>query len=1048
MRKRICSMLLSLVMLVALFPTALGADAVTIDPNVNMGTATPAQSAYFSSAYVRNKGGTSTSNGTARSIEAVVNLKNYGGKHTIYTTVMKRTDYNKYAADLVNGIQSGGYFKLGNVADTLRYAIGRASPLNDGSTAALPLVEASTANDSTLGSGGTVANKTMPAATISGQHYFDEYALVVFSEDATTGNSYYYVDFFYIDADGYVATPSYLVRYNDNNPAQGTGSVSGTPARTIQRAVEKTGVPGATTLSAAEPVRVGYTFQGWSSTAAGAVEYGKGASFPQPSPLYKAYDLYAVWKNIPIQFETITGSKNQTITDEVRVGVSGTWAFKLDSASDSRSTKTYTVTQITVKGTPVTDAVKYPGNIPAGLSIRPDGNMGWTLSGTPKYDCTDPIVMTVKVTDVANATTDEMQLTIPQIKRGLQPVPDLTVTTGLSTTMVDDADESTNDGRLIGFYAIGQPSKADSANASMTDGTGTYTNYYLTKGMIYEYRPVGDVDALWREIPAPEKLYSGLTPEQKTAFLASLEAGAITRYKTTITSKTAATCEAQPDGTAWDDAYGAIRFVDGAPVVTGLAKDAVYEVRFRESDTFDASTAVTITVGGSSSGGGPSGYALVFNFAGGGVEVDELPLFATQEGLNNTTVTLPEAVPTRENCTFDGWLDNRSGTLYQPGEEVEITDGSVSLSAKWTATTEGFVSITFYDWDETTVLGSIVVPKGADASAEVAEFVKSLMADGSRDKAILNGADNEALPCFVDDPAFPLSYKRGYSFYGWLPYDSELYTNCGKALTGDNEIIDLATPRLSSEIDEVSGDTLPQQSQNFLDLEENVIVKSCYKDNAELYFNEEMLYENTYTVEVSENNRIEFTGTYTVSVRIKREKNVDGQIVGVPRLFEPTLRAVYNGTIYNFFSIGSKDEEAFTVYPAATIDNLEFLLVDFYRTKNKVTASTKSNYVNETSGTTATDPAGFRHKGTIGRINDVLASGDLTSLNAGVLKAQAGLTYTNLNEAKGSLRKGWLNKNSENGTEETLYPESQWLGLTFEEMNYAIANGGILPEKP
>ena len=117
-------------------------------------------------------------------------------------------------------------------------------------------------------------------------------------------------------------------------------------------------------------------------------------------------------------------------------------------------------------------------------------------------------------------------------------------------------------------------------------------------------------------------------------------------------------------------------------------------------------------------------------------------------------------------------------------------------------------------------------------------------------------------------------------------------------------------------------------------------------------------------------------------------------------------------------------------------------MIDFYQTDILTGASGKSNTLSDTNGVSATDPNGFRHKGTISLINDELASDSTRYLTAVVLRVQAGLTYTDLNVARTNLRKAWVTLNSD--SDGSLKPANQQKGLTFDQMNYAIAHDGAL----
>ena len=222
--------------------------------------------------------------------------------------------------------------------------------------------------------------------------------------------------------------------------------------------------------------------------------------------------------------------------------------------------------------------------------------------------------------------------------------------------------------------------------------------------------------------------------------------------------------------------------------------------------------------------------------------------------------------------------------------------------------------------------------------------------------------------------------------------------------------------------------------------------------NTELYYTEDPT-QLTYTMEVAEYNRIGTTANYIMTYRFLRQTTVtnkDGkqEIKGVPRLVEPQLRLVYNGGLYNFFTLGTSDEVTFTIYPNGnTISTAAATMVDFYQASILTNAAVKANGgvpLSDSNGTSATDKNGFRFKGTLSLVNEELATNSTEFLTLAILKGGLNLPVTkqDLADAQTNLRKAWVTLNS-NG-DGTLKPAAQQKGLTFDQMNYAIANDGAL----
>ena len=215
MKKRLISLGLTLALVLGLLPYAVLGAAVTsdVDPGYNTASGTASESALFSTAYVRNKGAGSGGNGTAKNIEVVVNLKS-GGEATqlVYAVVMLAKNFDDtYAANVAN-INNTTYATLSATAVSPNYYAMSARAKGTGGTVTLPLVPASAANASTMQGGGTVANKVMQGSPVTGKYYHEEYVLVVFAHDADGHAERYYIDRFYLDSEGYVLTPSYMIR--------------------------------------------------------------------------------------------------------------------------------------------------------------------------------------------------------------------------------------------------------------------------------------------------------------------------------------------------------------------------------------------------------------------------------------------------------------------------------------------------------------------------------------------------------------------------------------------------------------------------------------------------------------------------------------------------------------------------------------------------------------------------------------------------------------------------------------------------------------------
>lgn len=189
--------------------------------------------------------------------------------------------------------------------------------------------------------------------------------LKAFSNTAASSGSGSFTGTYDISGNG-AATKTITVtfrNFNDDNGDSATKSISlsvSVPAWTSYKVTYNanggSGAPSAQTkwkdqtlaLSTTKPTRTGYTFQGWATSASGAVAYASGANYTSNA----AVTLYAVWKAITytVKFNANGGSgapANQTKTYGVALTLSNTkptrtnYIFKGWGTSASSTTVAY-----------------------------------------------------------------------------------------------------------------------------------------------------------------------------------------------------------------------------------------------------------------------------------------------------------------------------------------------------------------------------------------------------------------------------------------------------------------------------------------------------------------------------------------------------------------------------------------------------------------------------------------------------------------------------------------------------------------------------------
>lgn len=560
MKKRMLSLFLAVVIVVSIIPsTPVFAGTATMPPNLKFNTMTqsvssngkvtgkPAEETQLTTAYVRNAGG------VAQHLEVVVNLEQFSSSNSILAVVMNATDYDRLAPNGPFGVLNDSTYCTQVLTDTNiatnRYAIGRAvvSSAAKGDTAVLRMVTPNPDNHNTLGGGDQtkVAYKNMPKAAISGTNYLDEYVLVVFRMGQTVENKNFYIDRFYVDSEGYVLTPSYAVRYNENNPTTGTGSVNANSMpknnnssnnRTfVQRAAWNnaalgTGTPGDMRLSDATPTRTGYKFLGWTDKAlkplpegatvpenghqvtsdgTTATFYTKSGTYPQPATLHQVYDLYALWQVVPVKFSHQVQSPYTSVTQEdgqwvitwketPQVGValksnSIVYEIPATTGAEPNGDKTFSL-EVYQGGKKVSASGNKWNELTVG---RVGDNAHWGIAGSPKdhsYDADNnpqEVRMVITVTDPSNGTKDTITVKFPFIEKRSQPIPTLDANTGLQTRVEpvtpDESDGPAEDGQIYGFYSTGPVTSSDYAGTGYLPTTATAANGTYGTGTMTGY---------------------------------------------------------------------------------------------------------------------------------------------------------------------------------------------------------------------------------------------------------------------------------------------------------------------------------------------------------------------------------------------------------------------------------------------------------------------------------------------------------------------------------------------------------------------------------
>lgn len=247
-----------------------------------------------------------------------------------------------------------------------------------------------------------------------------------------------------------------------------------------------------------------------------------------------------------------------------------------------------------------------------------------------------------------------------------------------------------------------------------------------------------------------------------------------------------------------------------------------------------------------------------------------------------------------------------------------------------------FAALVFFDWDESTLLGSLVVngaAEQADIINQTNEFAKGLMAPvdelGNKPEMGDTWADTDAKNCTVYNDEqengkakYPLSTHKGYTFGKWIEFDSEDFTVYGDAISP----IELGT------IETIDSPTDPDYSN----ISSGLVLKAAYTSNISIDFNtmKDTFSLGYYTLSQSTDPndgyfaRFGTSANYSVKVKVSRRNESNNYI---PRTRETALKVTYvtgSTSIVSLLNIQNVDEQIVEVVAPANATSVNLEVID------------------------------------------------------------------------------------------------------------------------
>lgn len=302
-----------------------------------------------------------------------------------------------------------------------------------------------------------------------------------------------------------------------------------------------------------------------------------------------------------------------------------------------------------------------------------------------------------------------------------------------------------------------------------------------------------------------------------------------------------------------------------------------------------------------SSAGGPS---ISFNLAGGELPLkddgsgDPVDFVYIHDGLTaGQKLDIPSVEPLREGYSFAGWTDGANLYKYDkdanPAVSVTATDGPLTLAAKWVATTDGFCSVVFYDWDGT-LLGSRIVPKGG-----------SLLGDHETPNQRGDGVDQAPLP-----PEYELLWDvngdNKYDFIGNNNVENDAANKMGYDFAGwvDNKT-GFSTPNVANNA-EAGQIQNPEDLIKLTNITSNLVVKAAYNENKKIAASvNQRRYLVSYTPFELD------SGALQTEITVRRPENARRALEGTTFL-KIALQPKGRGQVTVLIPLGASDVETVT----------------------------------------------------------------------------------------------------------------------------------------
>lgn len=380
------------------------------------------------------------------------------------------------------------------------------------------------------------------------------------------------------------------------------------------------------------------------------------------------------------------------------------------------------------------------------------------------------------------------------------------------------------------------------------------------------------------------------------------------------------------------------------------------------------------------------------------------------------------------------------GELLSEAPQLVLEQDAESANTGGGGDVSKFAALVFFDWDESTLLGSMVVDSAMSVE-EIKETINTFTQTLMPPEIDMTGWNDEtAKATTVYNPSYPLTSHNGYTFGKWIEYTSENFTIYGEA-------VDALAATAMVNIDAPADPDYTKLSSGLVlkaAYIANTIMDSAILNTPELRWytisNDEDPNDDGYDPNDGYFGRYGTSANYAVRVKVSRVNN-DNNPIYRPR--QTALRAVFNigsTQILSLTKLENVDEQIAEVAAPADADSVSFTVIDIGGVSNWANGSAARSTGFSVSS------ADYMLQGNVIYMNEYPDTVDLNNPTFAAPTAQyfkaAGLSTTVVAGATGNAvayRRQAI-RNIAQGRAEKLENEGKKY-LTHDELQNAISRG-------